>query len=216
LIILSEAITMKKSNLFFTITRATLLFIMACLCIGWADTWDGLKTAAGKVTSISAEFTQEKHMKILIRPLVSEGVLYFQPPNSLRWEYLHPVRSILLMHNGKTKRFVQRNVGLVEDASVNFQSIHMVVQNITQWLSGRFNINPAFNATLEPGHKIVLVPKEKSFAMLIKRIEIILSDLPAIIKSVTIYESQDSFTKLVFKNVALNRTLEDSLFHKIQ
>lgn len=216
MIILSEAITMKKSNLFFTITRATLLFIMACLCIGWADTWDGLKTAAGKVTTISAEFTQKKQMKILSRPLISEGVLYFQASNSLRWEYIHPIRSILLMHDGKTKRLVQRDGGLVEDAGVNIQSMQMVVQDITQWLSGRFNMNPAFNATLEPGHKIVLVPKEKSFAMLIQRIEIILSDLPTIIKSVTIYESQDSFTKLEFKNVTLNQPLEVSLFHKIQ
>lgn len=198
----------------------TLLIVAAALAgfmsIGWSDTWEGLKAVTGKVTSVSAEFTQEKHMKMLTRPLISEGVLYFQAPNSLRWEYLHPVRSILLMHNGKIKRFVQRDMGLVEDVSVNVQSIHMVIQNITQWLSGQFNMNPDFSATLEPGHKIVLVPREKSLAMFIQRIEIMLSDLPAIIKSVTIYESQDSFTKLNFNNVTLKQTLEDSLFLKVQ
>ena len=38
------------------------LLVAAGLCLGWADTWDGIKAAAGKVTAISAEFTQEKHM----------------------------------------------------------------------------------------------------------------------------------------------------------
>ncbi len=216
MIILPEAITMKKASLLRTFTRANLLLITACLSIGWADTLDGLKTATGKITSISTEFTQKKQMKILSRPLVSKGILYFQAPNSLRWEYRYPVRSILLMHKNKTKRFVQSERGFVEDAGIDLQSMQIVVQDITQWLSGRFDENPAFTASLEPGRKIVLVPKEKSFAMLIQRIEIILSNRPAIIKSVMIYESQDSVTKLEFKNVILNRSLEDSLFQKIQ
>ena len=169
------------------------------MCLGWADSWEGLKTAAGTVTSVKAEFTQEKHMKILARPLVSEGILYFQGPDSLRWEYTHPVRSILLLHKGKTRRFVQKNGSLVEDASANLQSMQVVVQEITQWLNGRFDDNPVFAARLEPGRKIVMVPRDESFARFIRRIEIFLSDRPAVIKSVMIFESEDSFTKLDFK-----------------
>ncbi len=190
--------------------------LTAFLCIGWADTWDGLKAAAGKVTSVSAEFVQEKNLKILSRPLVSEGVLFFQSPDSLRWEYKHPVRSILLSHNGKTKRFVQKDGSLVEDASANLQSMLVVVQNITQWLSGRFDENPAFTARLEPGRKIVMTPRDESFARLIQRIEILLSDRPAVIKSVMIFESEDSFTKLDFKDVVLNQKLDDALFRKVR
>ena len=155
-------------------------------------------------------------MKILARPLVSEGVLFFQAPDSLRWEYKHPVQSILLLHKGKTKRFVQKNGNLVEDASANLQSMQVVVQEITQWLNGRFDENPAFAARLEPGRKIVMVPRDESFAKLIRRIEILLSDRPAVIKSVIIYENEDSFTKLDFKDVILNQKLDDDLFQEIR
>ena len=186
------------------------------MCIGWADSWEGLKTAAGTVTSVRAEFTQEKHMKILVHPLVSEGILLFQGPDSLRWEYKHPVQSILLLHNGKTKRFVQKNGNLVEDASASLQSMQVVVQEITQWLNGRFDDNPVFAARLEPGRKIVMTPRDKSFARLIQRIEVLLSDRPAVIKSVMIFESEDSFTKLEFKDVILNQKLDDALFRKIR
>ncbi|MBE9545187.1 MAG: outer membrane lipoprotein carrier protein LolA [Proteobacteria bacterium] len=186
------------------------------MCLGWADSWEELKTAAGTVTSVRAGFTQEKHMKMLVRPLVSEGVLLFQGPDSLRWEYKHPVQSILLLYKGKTRRFVQKSGRLVEDASANLQSMQVVVQEITQWLNGRFDDNPAFAARLEPGRKIVLAPRDESFARLIQRIEILLSDRPAVIKSVMIFESEDSFTKLDFKDVVLNQKLDDALFRKVR
>jgi len=154
---------MKKTQKHHFLIRATFL-LTAFLCIGWANSWEGLKTAAGRVTSIRAGFTQEKHMKILVRPLVSEGVLIFQGPNSLRWEYKRPVQSVLLLHNGKTKRFVKKSGSFVEDASANLQSMQVVVQEIIQWLNGRFNENPAFAAKLAPGRMIVLVPKDESCA----------------------------------------------------
>ena len=195
---------------------SSLLLLTAIMCIGWADSWDDLKRAGGTVTSVRAGFTQEKHMKILVRPLVSEGILLFQGPDSLRWEYKHPVQSILLLHNGKTKRFVQKNGNLVEDASASLQSMQVVVQEITQWLNGRFDDNPVFTARLEPGRKIVMTPRDKSFARLIQRIEVLLSDRPAVIKSVMIFESENSFTKLEFKDVILNQKLDDALFRKVK
>jgi outer membrane lipoprotein-sorting protein len=192
------------------------ILLTAFMCIGWADTWEDLKTAAGTVASVRAEFTQEKHMKILARPLVSKGVLFFQGPDSLRWEYTHPVQSILLLHKGKTRRFVQKNDSLIEDASANLQSMQVVVQEITQWLNGRFDDNPAFAASLEPGRKIVMVPRDESFARLIQRIEVSLADRPAVIKSVMIFENEDSFTKLDFSDVILNQQLDDALFRDIR
>jgi len=118
------------------------------------------------------------------------------------------------MYGGKTKRFITKDKGFIEDKGANLQSVHMVVQEITRWLNGRFDQNPTFAASFLPGRKVVLVPKTKSLSIMIQKIEIFLSDQHAIIKSVIIYESQDSFTKLAFKNVTLNRPLEDSLFRK--
>jgi outer membrane lipoprotein-sorting protein len=194
----------------------TALFVAIFMCLGWADSWEELCSAAGTVTSVKAEFVQEKHMKILARPLVSEGILLFQGPDSLRWEYTQPIQSILLLHNGKTRRFVQKDGNLIEDASGSLQSMQVVVQEITQWLNGRFDDNPAFAARLEPGRKIVMTPREESFARLIQRIEIILSDRPAVITSVMIFENADSYTKLNFKDVILNQKLDDRLFREVK
>ncbi len=202
---------MIKQRACHTLLMAVML-AAAFPCIGWADKPTGERDSAGKVTSVSAEFTQEKHMRILAHPLVSKGVLYYQTPESLRWEYQSPVRSILLMHNGKTGRYVQGKEGLIEDSGADLQFLQIVLQEMTQWLRGRFDENSTFTAKFEQGRKIVLTPREKSVSMLIRRIELVLSDRAGLMESVTIYESQDSFTRLTFQNGALNQKIAESLF----
>ena len=186
----------------------------ACLAISWADVSKDRKFFADNLSSISAEFIQEKHMKILSRPLVSGGSFHFKAPSSLRWEYRYPVQSVLLTHDGTTRRYIRRNGTIIEDAGAHFQSLHVVLEEITRWLKGRFDENPAFTVRQEPGPKIVLSPKEKNLELMIQRIELIFSDQPGIMKSVVIYEGEDSFTRLDFKNVILNQPLDDSLFRK--
>jgi len=51
--------------------------------------------------------------------------------------------------------------------------------------------------------------------MMIQKIELMLSNTPGIIKSVTIYESDNSFTKLFFKKSILNGKIDDSMFRKL-
>jgi outer membrane lipoprotein-sorting protein len=195
--------------------RTAVLIACASLSIGWGSSWEELKSASGSIKSVAAEFVQEKHMKILAKPLVSSGVFYFQAPASLRWEYREPLRNILLMDNERMERYVGTTSGFVKEAGVNLQAMQVVLEQITQWLHGRFDENPMFSANLEPGPKIVLFPKEKAFTKMIQRIELLFGDRPGIIDTVTIYESDDSFTRLEFKNVVLNQPMDGSVFRKI-
>jgi outer membrane lipoprotein carrier protein len=201
-------IKVKKRNILsaFAIVLAGFLFI------GWADSWEQLREQAGQVETIRAGFIQEKHLRILTKPLVSRGLFYYQAPRSLRWEYKSPVRSILLMHQGKIRRYIEGSSGLTEDSGAGLQAMQSVLQEITMWLKGDFGSNPVFSASLKREGKIVLTPREKAFASIIKKIELILSDRPGVIESVTIYEGKDSFTRIEFQDVRVNEPLEDSLF----
>ncbi len=196
------------------LTRTAVLIAAASFLIGWGSSWEELKSGAGPVKSVSAEFVQEKHMPILARPLISSGVFFFQAPASLRWEYLKPLRNVLLMNADRTERYVDTKEGLVKEGGANLQAMQIVLEQITQWLDGRFDENPMFTATLTPGPLILLVPKDKAFAHMIQRIEVRLSDRAGVIDSVTIQESDTSFTRLVFKNVVLNQPIDESIFRK--
>ena len=179
------------------------------------ENWDRIKEKAGNIQTISAQFIQEKNLEILIKPLISKGAFYFRAPGSLRWEYTSPIQSILLMHDGKVRRFMGSENGFKEDVGPGLQGMEMVLQEITRWLKGEFSNNPDYYSSLEGDNKIVMVPKNEAFAKIIQKIEILLSDRPGVIETVTIYEGKTSFTKIRFRDVNLNGELADTLFESI-
>jgi len=192
------------------------LVMAAVMCLGWADTWEGIRAAAKGVESISADFVQEKHLPILAAPLVSKGRLFYRRPDSLRWEYVSPMKNILLIHDGTVRRFIQSDQGLVEDASVRMQAMQFVMPEISGWLGGRFQDNPLFDASLEGANKILLVPKDAGMARFIQRIELLMSDRPGVIEEVLIFESDEAFTRMVFINTQVNPAIDDRIFQEVQ
>jgi hypothetical protein len=195
---------------------SVLLMVAAWLCLGWADSFEGIQAAASNVTSLQARFVQEKHLPILTRPLVAKGFFVFQGPDSLRWEYETPVRSVLLMHKGRTRRFIESDGGMVEDRSANLQSMDFVSQQITNWLNGRFDQNPLFKASLKPGKKIVMTPLNKQMDRFILRMEMLMGDQPGVIKEVIIFESETAFTRFKFADPLINQPIAVSKFQQAQ
>jgi outer membrane lipoprotein-sorting protein len=192
-----------------------LLLALCPLLLGWADSWEGIRKAAEGVKSIKADFVQEKHMKILKKPLIARGVFFYQLPDSLRWEYSTPFRSVLLMHADRIRRFIQGQDGMVEDSGASLEMMRFVLQEIPLWLSGRFDANPNFKAFLKEDNRIEMVPASAALTGIIDRIELVLADKPGIIDTVTIYESKDTFTRFLFRNTEMNAVLTDALFQEL-
>jgi hypothetical protein len=188
----------------------------ALLSLGWTSSWDSIRAAADAVTTVRADFTQEKHLPILKKPLVSTGRFAYRSPGDLRWEYLAPVRSILLMYKGKTHRFLESEGQLVPDQSAGIAAMSVVMDQITAWLKGRFDDNPMFAAELTKGGKIVLTPTAAGMAKMIDRIELQLADQPGAIDTVTIHEGEAAFTRLIFHHLQLNPQLSERLFQEAE
>jgi hypothetical protein len=193
-----------------------LLLVAAILSLGWTSSWDSIQAAADAVETVQADFTQEKHLPILKKPLISTGRFAYQSPGNLRWEYLQPVRSILLMHEGETRRFLESEGQLVPDRSAGLAAMSVVMDQITAWLQGRFDDNPMFAAELAEGGKILLIPSAEGMAKLIRRIELQLAKQPGAIDAVTIYEEEAAFTRLIFRNLRLNPELNGALFREAE
>jgi hypothetical protein len=201
---------------FAIMKRAWLTFALAFFCGGWAGSWDEIRSTAATITSVQAAFVQEKHLPILAKPLVSYGAFYFQAPRSLRWEYRRPVQSIMSVHDGRVRRFVSTGLnGFHEETGGGIEAMQVVVEEITHWLAGRFDDNPMFESRLEPGKRIVLVPKNEAFQKVILRIVLNLGDQPGVMHSVVIYESEDAFTQLTFTDTVLNAKIDEAVFRQI-
>jgi outer membrane lipoprotein-sorting protein len=167
-----------------------------------------------QLRSVQADFIQGKHLKILARPIISTGSFTFQAPQSLRWEYRTPIRSILLMHGGKVRKFVERDGVLAEDKGMRLDAMQVVLAEISNWLDGRFTDNAMFTVSFPKKQTILLTPKEPGFAALISSIELKLGDQAGLLDKVIIFEGPGAFTSLTFSNRILNQEIPAAVFTK--
>ncbi len=167
---------------------------------------------------MQARFVQKKLMKILARPLISEGRFFYAAPDSLRWEYLKPLRSVVLSGKGSTKRYIMSGGKMVEDKSGGVKAMSIVLGEITNWMSGKFDGNPSFRATLKEGTNtlITLVPAEQNIAGMIEKIEISVVRKTMVVKSVKIIEGKNAATIIDFSNVEINKGINSSVFQDVE
>ena len=165
-----------------------------------------------QLRSVQADFIQEKHLKILARPIISTGSFTFQAPQSLRWEYRTPIRSILLMHGGKVRKFVERDGVLAEDKGMRLDAMQVVLAEISNWLDGRFTDNAMFTVSFPTKQTILLTPKEQGFAALISSIELKLGEQVGLLDKVIIFEGPDASTSLTFSNRIINKEIPAAVF----
>ena len=168
-----------------------------------ADSFEQLREDSANIKTIQARFVQKKFMKILVRPLISEGRFYYVAPDSFRWEYLKPLRSVVIVYKGDTRRYIASGGKMIKDKAGGMQAMKIVLGEVTGWMSGKFDQNPSFAATLKEGMntQITLTPVGKNMSGMIEKIEITVSKKAAAVKSVKIIENANAYTQIDFTNV---------------
>lgn len=200
--------------------RPILLFTCFCLISVASSSFLFARTASAvlpeeknfRIESIQADFTQEKHLKILARPIISTGKLLFQAPGSLRWEYTSPFSSTLLMHEGRVKRIIERDGRFQEEKGMQLDAIQVVLTEISHWLDGRFTENELFTVSFPDSNTVLLVPRDQAFGNLIKKIELKLADQQGLLDQVTIIEGPEASTVMSFSNKILNKEIPVTSF----
>jgi outer membrane lipoprotein-sorting protein len=195
-----------------------LLFLLP-LGVAWAESWEGLREASRRITSLEARFVQKKTLPMLAKPFVSEGRFFYQSPTQIRWEYDHPVRSVLIMNRGAVKRYLRDNGGWREETGTSLNAMRMVMEEIANWQQGRFDANPHFQASLstDPEPRVTLIPREASWAGMIRRIELTFSrERAGVMQKVRVMEDERIFPELDFHQVHTNRPLPASLFMNVE
>lgn len=165
-----------------------------------------------RLESVQADFIQEKQLAILARPLLSKGRFIFQAPDSLRWEYFSPIRTVLLMHDGRIRKYVQHGETFVEEQGMGVDAMQIVLQEITGWLDGEIADTPTFQAHVKENKLIILTPREAALSKIISSIELKLLDRTGLMESVTLYEGADSLTRMVFSAAILNEKIPAATF----
>jgi len=201
-----------KKFLFLCVLVATALLWAAAVL---SQDWTSLKEASRNIQSVKAEFLQKRYLQILTKPLLSEGRLFFHVSDSLRWEYLSPLRSVMLQ-KGSTIQVYNYSEGVWKpEMTQAIESRRMVLAEISQWFQGRFDESKSFKHLYSPGPpaRVIMVPGE-GINRFIHQIEIVLSVRPGVIDRVEIEESGGSRTSIEFRNVEINSSFSPEVFEK--
>ena len=183
--------------------------------IASAQDWTSLKETFRNIRSVKADFLQKRYVKILTRPLLSQGKLFFYTPDFLRWEYFNPLRSVMLQ-KGNTLQIYSFAEGVWKPEMVQaVEARRMVLTEISQWFQGRFDESKAFKHLYSPGPptRVTLVPGE-GINTFIQSIEIVLSAKPGVIDRVEIEEAEGSRISIEFRNVEINSSFSSEVFEK--
>ncbi len=203
----------KKRTFFLNVLIFTVLLFAAA---GSAQDWASLKEASRNIRSVKAEFLQKRYLPILKDPLLSEGRFFFNTSGSLRWEYLRPLRSVMLQKGDTLRLYHFSEGGWKADMTQAVEARRMVLAEISQWFQGRFDESKAFSHLYSPGPpaRVILTPRE-GINKFIHRVEIVLSARPGVIDRVEIEEEPGgSRTSIEFRNVEINSSLPSEIFEK--
>ena len=85
-----------KRYILFTI-YCLLFTVLAAQGLSEQKIIEKMASAAEKIKTVECNFTQTKQSKMLSKPQMSEGKMFCQQPDKLRWEYTSPRASTLVL-----------------------------------------------------------------------------------------------------------------------
>ena len=173
------------------------------------------KTKALK--SLKGSFQQRKYSRLLIRPMESEGELFWQPPGRFRWQVVRPapltlvVRedTILLLYPDLKKATLYRGpsgaglldriTGAAGDPQTLQRQYAIEIQLIARGDGGRWV-------------QMNMEPKSAKQARYFKRLEVKIDPQTWLPKEIAILEGNDDWTLIYLSNLIENSNFTDGLF----
>lgn len=209
-----------KNNVLFSV-----LFLSLSLFSGFAQEQkmadseisafkNAVNATAKNTKTLTADFTQSKHMDFLSKDIETSGKMNFKAPNMLQWQYVKPYQySIVFKNNkifindagkknnidkGNSKMFDKLNKLIV--GSVNGNMFDENEFTISYFKTKDFNITK-------------LLPKDATLKKYVKQMELYFDKTGNTVSQVKMIEPSNDYTKIIFKNKAINAKIDDSVFN---
>lgn len=167
-----------------------------------------------KIQTLTADFTQYKVMSFLDKPIVSKGKLYLQNPKAMRWNYTQPIDYNVIFNNGKIYINDEGKKSSVDlQGNKKFEKLN---QLIVGSVSGNLFDTNDFVITYVKTDKsriAKLQPKLKDVKKYIKEIQLTFYSGQSTVTEVKLIEPSDDYTKILFTNKSLNKTINASVFN---
>jgi len=171
--------------------------------------------AASNVKSIVSEFTQEKHLSMMEKVLISRGRFYYEKPDRLRWELMEPNLYGFVVNGDKAKRWrggyiFQQSFELDKDPVIQAFVSHLFACASADFelLGQRYSIT-----VLEEDPAVLkFVPVSKKENEYLAYIMLYFSSEYNHVHTIEIHEPSGDFTRIRFINTVINTEIQADMF----
>ena len=173
-----------------------------------------VNAVAKKITTITTDFVQYKHMDFLAKDIETSGKMYFKEPNTLKWHYKKPYNYSIVFKNGKILIDDEGKKSTVDIG--NSKIFGKINKLIVGSVSGNMFDDKEFTISFlktKTNNITRLLPKDASLKKYIKQIELTFDNDNFTVIQVKLIESSDDYTRIVLKNKTLNAKIDDSIFN---
>ena len=174
--------------------------------------WE-ISTAAKKTKTLYCDFVQEKTSSLVAETAISKGKMYFKSPHSLRWEYVSPQASALIVNNND----VALKTANGTSADVNTRMLKELANIIISSIDGSgLNDSKNFSADLSVSdlhYMVELTPVNKRIAAVYSSIVLIIQRETYLADSIILIEKNGDKMQISFANHKLNQPLDNKLFY---
>ena len=190
-----------KRYILFTI-YCLLFTVLAAQGLSEQKIIEKMASAAEKIKTVECNFTQTKQSKMLSKPQMSEGKMFCQQPDKLRWEYTSPRASTLVLE-GTEARLLKGT-----EQEVRNKFIGEMARMIMNCVAGK---NLTDNKTFQVSAKempteyvATLVPQRKDMKRLYTKLVLHYDLKQETVTEIELYEKNGDRTLIELHDISLN------------
>jgi outer membrane lipoprotein-sorting protein len=212
-----------------TATKVILLLIMFCIFSMFCKTafsQGGRKLNAGekatfeqtiqeqskKIKTLQCHFVQEKTSTLVKEKAVAKGILHYQSPSMLRWEYVEPLPSVLIL-NGKNAILLDKD-GKPQDGNVNL--LKQLGDIIISLINGNSLVqNKQFSTEVfesENDFVLILTPVQRRLKEVYKSSELKIDKSSYLASEIAMNEKSSDRTVIFLNDIELNKEIDPDKF----
>jgi outer membrane lipoprotein carrier protein len=173
--------------------------------------------AKAGVSTLAGEFTQRNKVKLFKQELTSTGKLYFEKPRKIRWEYVSPDPSVMILDGNKATLTTPGAAPQVFDLEKD-ATMRAIFDQLLTWLGpGSLEAAKKDYALAAAGTPaapaLTMTPKaDSAVGKAFTRIELRLDAKSWLVKSILLVEKNGDEKEIVFSRLQKNVKLPPDAF----
>ena len=171
-----------------------------------------IQDSSDRVHSFTSGFTQEKNLSLFSNPVIFQGRLSIVRPDRLRWEFISPVPSVLILNGEQGLRCNDKAPAEKFKLSAD-PVMKMVAEQLWFWLGGDYK-KLARHHRLEKHDPatLLITPEDQSTANYLETVAIVFDEKTLQPLQVEIREPGGDSTRISFHSSKINMKIPEKLF----